>query len=81
MEKIKLNVQGYLKSWLWRLASLLLAELKLNSGITGLRKAEKMSMATDENIEAVKKMILDNGRIREIVGDRSTHAKQFLLMF
>ena len=49
------------------LADLVLrAEDKFNCGITGLRKAEKMSMSTsttDENIEAIKKMILDNRRI------------------
>ena len=32
-------------------------------GISGLRKAEKMSMPADENIEALKKTILDNRRI------------------
>ena len=65
----------HLKCWLWRLASLLWAEHKLNFGITGLRKAEKVSMMmlvlvgspstskTNENIEAVKTMILKTRRI------------------
>ena len=62
--------------------SLLLAERKFNCGVTVLRKTEKMLMTmfvtgypktstTHENIEAVKKMILDNTRliIREVVDD------------
>ena len=59
-------MQGRLKGWLRRLASLLWAENKFNCSITGLRKAE-----TDENIEAVKKMILFNRRItiREVAND------------
>ena len=72
--KIKLNVQEHLKCWLWRLMSLLWAEYKFSCGITSLRKAEQIIMTmlilvahvtliTDENTEAVKKMILDNRRI------------------
>ena len=41
-------------------------------------------LTTDENIEAVKKIILDNHRItiREVDDDfRSAHVKQFLRMF
>ena len=51
-------------------ACLLWAGHKYNCGITGIRKAEKMSTA-DENIEAVKKMIFDNRRItiREVADD------------
>ena len=70
---MKLNVQGHLKCWLWRLASLLWAEHKFNCGITGLRKDEKISSpsssTTDEDIGAVKKMILDNRRITREVPD------------
>ena len=57
-----------MKSWLWRLASLLKAKNKFNCGITGLRKAKKILITltrvstTDQNNEAVKKIILDNGR-------------------
>ena len=48
-----------------------------NCGITGSRKAEKMAITcpststTDENIEAGKKMILDNRRItvRKVADD------------
>ena len=48
-----------------------------NCGITGLWKAEKMAITcpststTDENIEAGKKMILDNRRItvRKVADD------------
>ena len=74
-------MQGHLKCGLWCLASLLRAEHKFNCGITGLKKAEKMSITmlacgrpctstADENNEAVKKMILNNRRItiREIGG-------------
>ena len=79
---MKLNVQGHLECLQWWVASLLWAKLKFNCGITGLRKAEKMSITmlvlhrpststTDENIEAVKKMISDNRRItiREVADD------------
>ena len=37
-------MQRHLKCWLWRLVSLLWAEHKFNCSVTGLRKAEKMSM-------------------------------------
>ena len=64
-------MQAYSKYRLLRYTSLLWSELKFNCGITGLGKAEKMSMTmfvlvaqsrstTYENIEAVKKMILNN---------------------
>ena len=33
------------------------------NSIVGLRKAEKMSMTTDKNVEAIKKIIFDNSRI------------------
>ena len=56
-------MQGHLKLWLWRFASLLWAEHKFNCGITGLRKAKKMSItilvlvvftsSTDDTIRAV----------------------------
>ena len=60
--KIKLNVQ---------------MEHKFNCGITGLSKAEQMlisrprMLTINENIEAVKKMILYNRRItiREVADD------------
>ena len=50
------------------------------------RPGPPSTSATDENIEAVKKMILNKRRItiREVaddVGYRSAHAKQFLRMF
>ena len=62
---MSLNVQGFLKCLVWHLASLLWTEHKFNCGITGLRKAEKMSTimvvtTTDENIEVVTKIILDS---------------------
>ena len=80
---MKLNVQEQLKCLLWRLVSLLSAEHKFNCGKTGLGKAKKISMMmhalvarakTAENIEAVKKMILDNCRItiREVADDVGT---------
>ena len=70
---MKLNVQENFKCLIWRLASL----HKFNCG---LRKAKKISMmmlvvvstaTTDENIEAVKKMILNSRRItiRELTDD------------
>ena len=76
-------MQEHLKCWPWRLTSLLRAEHKFNWGITGLKKAEKMVMTmlpmlsrpsrstVDENIEAVKKIILGNSRIiiREVPDD------------
>ena len=68
-----IKFQGHLKCWLWRLASLLWAEHKFNCGITGLRKAVKMSVAstTDKSIEALKKMFSDNRwiTIREVADD------------
>ena len=69
---MKLNVEGHFKCWLWRLANLLWAEHKSNCGITCLRRENVNDYAcpgrpststTDENIEAVKKMILYNRRI------------------
>ena len=76
------NIGRILEVWLWRLASLLRTEHKFNCSITGLRKAREdvnddarsdrsSTSTTDENIEAVKKMILDNHRIfiREIADD------------
>ena len=67
VQKFKFNVQEHLKYWLWRLAILLWAEHKFNYGITGLRKAEKMSMmvlvlnaqARQQSMKILKKMILD----------------------
>ena len=56
---MKLNVQGDLKCWLWRLASLLQADHKFNGGITGLRKAEKMAMT----------MLVHRITIREVADD------------
>ena len=61
---MKLNVQVYLKCWLWHLASLPWVEHKFNYGITGMWQAAKILTAmlilgarvrrqTDENIEAV----------------------------
>ena len=67
---MKLNMKGHLKCWLWHLTSLIWAEHKFNCDINGLRKAEKVSTAV-ENIEAVKKMILENRwiTIREFADD------------
>ena len=71
-----------MKYWLSRLSDLLWAEHKFNCGIIGLRKGEEdvndaarpgrpSTSTTDENIKAVKKMILDNRRIiiREVADD------------
>ena len=65
-----LNVPGYLKCWWFRLASLLLADHKFNYGITGRKDVNDdacpilpSTSTIAENIEAVKKMILDNHRI------------------
>ena len=79
---MKLNVQGHLKCWLWCLASLLWAEtqvlLLLNRFKEGREdvhddaRSDRTSLSTtDENIEAVKEMILDNRRIsiREVADD------------
>ena len=44
VQKMKLNVQGHLKYWLWHLESLLWVEHKFNCGIIVLRNAEKMTM-------------------------------------
>ena len=70
---MKLNVQGHLKCLLWHLASLQWAEHKFNYGITGddARSGHLSTSKPDENIEAVKKMILDNCRItlREVTDD------------
>ena len=57
---MKLDVQRYLKCWLWLLASLLRAEHMDNNGITGLRNPEKMSMtmlfpASNMAVEVYKK--------------------------
>ena len=41
---MKLNVQGHMKCWLLRLASLLRVEHKFKCGITAFRKTEKRSM-------------------------------------
>ena len=67
-------MQRHLKCWLWRLPSLLWAEHKFKCGITGLRKAENMSMAMlvlvarapQQPIKTLKqwrKWFLDNRRI------------------
>ena len=66
---MKLNVEGH--EMLTVVSSLLRAEHKFNCGITGLRKAEKMSMmihvpvvqARQQPIKILKTMILDNRRI------------------
>ena len=67
---MKLNVQGRLKYWLWRLASLLWSEHKFNWDITDLRN---VSMSTsDENIEAVKFHCYSSNHwitIREVADD------------
>ena len=75
-EKMKLNVQGYLKC---RLGSLLWVEHKFNCGIIGIKEgredvnddARPGRSITDENIEAVKKKILKNRgiTIREFADD------------
>ena len=62
--------------WLWRLASLLWAEHKFNCGlkenqedvIDDARPGRLSTSTADENIEAVKKMVLDNRliTIREV---------------
>ena len=52
--------------------------------INGVAHPKRSSTSTtDENIEAVKKIIFDNRRItiRELVAYRSAHAKQVLQMF
>ena len=71
---MKLNAQGHLKYWLWHLASLLWAEHMFNCAITVNNDANPgrpSTPTTDENIEAVKKIILDNHRItiREVADD------------
>ena len=79
---MKLNVQGHLKCSLRRLANLLLVEHKFICGITDLKKGREdvsddarpgspSTSTTDENIEAVKKIILDNRgiTIREVADD------------
>ena len=67
---MKLNVQRYLKCRLGHLASLLWAEHKFISQLNRFNEGRedvyddactgRSSMSTDENIEAVKKMISDN---------------------
>ena len=65
VDKIKLNVEGHLKCWLWCLSGLLWAEHKFNCVITGLRKAEKMlllmlllfSRARQQPIKTLKQSI------------------------
>ena len=71
---MKLNVKGHLKCLLWHLASLLWTEHKFNYGITGREDVNDDACPgclSDENIEAVKKTILDNHRItiREVADD------------
>ena len=56
--KMKWNVQGHLKCWLWRWTSLLWAEHKFNCAITGLRKAE-MSMTMLVVRSKVKVLLTD----------------------
>ena len=45
------------------------------------RPGRSITSTTDENIEAVKDMILDKHRITIREAYSSAHAKQFLLMF
>ena len=75
---MKLNVKGHLKCLLWHLGNLLWTEHKFNYGITGREDVNDdacpgrlSTSTTDENIEAVKKTILDNHRItiREVADD------------
>ena len=49
-----------------------------------VRPGRPSMSTTDGNIEAVKKMILNNCRLKRLLmmlSDRSVHAKQFLRMF
>ena len=97
VKNVKLNVQEHLKYWLWRSASLLWAEHKFNCGITGLRKAENMSMTMLVLIARVRQqpmktlkqwrkcvwLIVESllERLLMMLAYRSAHAKQLLLMF
>ena len=70
---MKSNVQGYLKYRLWRVANLLcrIGKECREDVNDNARSSRPSTSTTDENIEAVKKMILDNRRItiREVVKD------------
>ena len=89
---MKLNVQGYLKCWLLSLASQVqLWHNWFKEGREDInddaRPGRPSTSKTDENIEAVKKMILDSRwitiseRLLMTLAYRSAHAKQFFRIF
>ena len=68
-------MEGHLKCWRWRLAGLRLWYNRFKEGreVVNVETPPGLpsTSTTDENIEAVKKMILDNRRstIREVADD------------